>query len=290
MQWITRERPKIDRLACPWLIRRFIDKDAHIHFVPFEEVLIKSKELDAIPFDIPDVEFTHYRDQCTFDYFVKKYQLDEPPILAIADIVRAADLDQYNGVPQAAGLWAITSGLSHNITNDHELLEIGMVLYDALYSWAKFHKNERHTENPKEVLLLEVYRKFLNQKKQEQRVPEWVGELRNLIQDNIDSDLTLSLQEVSKSLEVHPAYLSREFSKYFDNQNFGDYLRKLRIDRAIKLMRETDYNMAEVAYLTGFSDQSHFTRIFKKLWGMSPSAYKKSKIKPEKSKIDPKRK
>ncbi len=78
MKWITRERPRIDRLACPWLIKRFIDKEAEIIYVPFDEVLNKAKELDATPFDIPNVEFTHYGDHCTFDYFIKKYNLQDP--------------------------------------------------------------------------------------------------------------------------------------------------------------------------------------------------------------------
>lgn len=275
MHWITRERPKIDRLACPWLIRKFIDPEAEFHFVPFDEVLSLSNELEGIPYDIPNVEYTHYADKCTFDYFIKRHQITDPAVQTIAKIVRAADTDRYDLAIQASGLWAITSGLSHNIQNDSELLKMGFVLYDALYSWARYHKHEKHTQNPKEDLLLEIYRKYLVEKRSNKK-PGWVSELRDIIQDSIDSDLTLSLKEVSDNLEVHPAYLSREFSKYFDGHNFGDYLRKLRIDRAIKFMSETNYSMSEIAYLTGFSDQSHFTRIFKKHVGMIPSAYKKS--------------
>ncbi|MEO9806431.1 MAG: chromate resistance protein ChrB domain-containing protein [Reichenbachiella sp.] len=281
MKWITREKPKIDRLACPWLISRFIDDEPEFLFVPVDEVIPKAEETGAIPYDVAYVEFTHYSDQCTFDYFVKKYEIEDPAVHEIAKIVRAADTDRYDLASQAAGLWAITAGLSHNYSNDHELLDIGMVIYDALYSWAKYHKDEKHAQNPTEGMLLAVYRKFLSEKSTK-KIPPWVEELKEMIQDKIDTDLTLSLKEVSSSLEVHPAYLSREFSKYFDDLNFGEYLRKLRIERAVKLLEETNYSLTEIAYLTGFSDQSHFTRIFKKQMGTPPSDFRKSMLKSKK--------
>lgn len=281
MKWITREKPKIDRLACPWLISRFIDDEPEFLFVPVDEVIPKAEETGAIPYDVANVEFTHYSDQCTFDYFVKKYKIEDPAVHEIAKIVRAADTDRYDLASQAAGLWAITAGLSHNYSNDHELLDIGMVIYDALYSWAKYHKDEKHAQNPTEGMLLAVYRKFLSEKSTK-KIPPWVEELKEMIQDKIDTDLTLSLKEVSSSLEVHPAYLSREFSKYFDDLNFGEYLRKLRIERAVKLLEETNYSLTEIAYLTGFSDQSHFTRIFKKQMGTPPSDFRKSMLKSKK--------
>src|ERR1700726_3355881 len=137
MKWITRERPKIDRLACPWLIKRFIDKEADFFFTPFSEVIEKAKELNAIPFDIPGVEHTHYDSYCTFDYFVEKYKIKDPAIQTMALIVRGADTDRHDLALQSSELWAISAGLSYNIKNDHELLEKGMLLYDALYSWAK---------------------------------------------------------------------------------------------------------------------------------------------------------
>ena len=137
MKWITRERPKIDRLACPWLIKRFIDEKAEIIYVPFEQVLKESKKLDAVPFDIPDVEFTHYKNECTFDYFIKKYKIKDKAVLALAPIVRGADTDHYELSDQSNGLWAISAGLSYNIQDDRDLLKQGMIIYDALYSWAK---------------------------------------------------------------------------------------------------------------------------------------------------------
>jgi hypothetical protein len=284
MNWITRERPKIDRIACPWLIKKFIDRKAIIYFVPFRQVKAKAKELNAIPFDVPNVEFTHYDDKCTFDYFVEKYKIKDSAVHTIAKIVRAADTDRHNLAAQSSGLWAISAGLSHLIKDDHELLEKGMLIYDALYAWAKELKHERHTQNPIEYLLLDVYKKFLKTKSRSRRVPPWAKELREIIQDQLDTNLSLSLNEISQSLQLHPAYLSREFSKYFDNQSFGDYIRKLRIEKAVGLLEDTKHSLSEIAYLTGFSDQSHFTRIFKKYVGMPPLTYRRSKKSPRKKK------
>jgi hypothetical protein len=145
MKWITRERPKIDRIACPWLIKNFVDKDAEFIFVPRDEVFDKAKELQAIPYDIPGAEYTHEGDFCTFDYIVKKHKLLDPAVLQIARIVRAADTNSFHLAPQAAGLWAISAGLSVNFKDDdHAMLAIGMKIYDALYSWSKFAQEEKH--------------------------------------------------------------------------------------------------------------------------------------------------
>lgn len=274
MKWITRERPKIDRIACPWLIRRFVDKEAEFLYVPFEEVIPKSKDLNAIPFDLPDVEYTHYGDECTFDYIIKKHKLEDAALKVMAVIVRGADTDRHDIASQSSGLWAISAGLSHNVSDDQILLEKGMMIYDALYSWAKHLQNEKHTQNPIENLLLDVYKKFLKHKSG--KVPGWAKELKEIIQDQIDTNLTLSLKELSESLHVHPSYLSREFSKYFDDLSFGDYIRKMRIEKAIVLLSDQKNTLAEIAYLTGFSDQSHFNRIFKKYVGKNPSEYRKS--------------
>src|ERR1051325_7549447 len=146
MKWITREHPKIDRLACPWLIRRFIDQEAEIIYVPFEKVISQSKKMKAIPFDLPDVEYTHYRDECTFDYFLKKHKLNDPALQTLALIVRGADTERHDIATQSSGLWAISAGLSHNSVSDDQMLEKGMIIYDALYSWAKYHKNEKHKQ------------------------------------------------------------------------------------------------------------------------------------------------
>jgi hypothetical protein len=281
MKWITRERPKIDRIASPWLIKTFVDKEAEFIYVPFSEVLDKAKELDAIPFDIPNVEFTHYEEQSTFDYIVKKYEIKDPAILIIADIVRGADTDRHDIAKESAGLWAISAGLSYNITDDYKLLESGMVIYDALYSWATHLYKQNHLQNsPFEKMLHEVYHKFLKDKKAtKKKAPAWVKDLKAMIQDQIDTQFTFDLKKISNDLELNPSYLSREFSKYIEDINFGDYVRKLRIEKAITLIQNSTYTLTEIGYMTGFSDQSHFTRIFKHCTGKNPSSYRKNSIK-----------
>jgi len=273
MKWITRERPKIDRIACPWLIKRFVDKDAEFIYVPFDEVKVKANALGAIPFDIPDVEYTHYKDECTFDYIIKKHKLTDPALHDLAPIIRGADTDRHDLASQASGLWAISAGLAYNTKDDQELLEKGMLIYDALYSWAKHLQKERHTQNPVEHLLIEVFEKYIKQKSSK-KPPSWAIEIKELIQDHIHTNITL--KELSQDLDINPAYMSREFSKHFDNLSFGEYIRKQRIEKAIEYLHNSTYSLTKIAYLTGFSDQSHFTRIFKKHTGKNPSAYRKS--------------
>jgi AraC-like DNA-binding protein len=282
MKWITRERPKIDRIATPWLIKRFIDEHAEIIYVPARDVMAKAHELDAIPFDVPDVAFSHHHDVCTFDAVIQKYELKDPALQAMAPIIRGADTDAHHLATQASGLWAISAGLAYNIKDDQELLKAGMVIYDALYTWARLLQKEKHTQNPVDNVLLDVYNCFLKEDKKNIKVPVWAKELKELIQDQMDINLNLSLKDLSGELNVHPAYLSREFSKYFDNLSFGDYVRKMRIDKAINLLETTNHSLSEIAYLTGFSDQSHFTRIFKKQTGQNPSSYRKNLQKSKK--------
>src|SRR5689334_1812449 len=164
MKWITRERPKIDRIACPWLIKRFVDKDAEFIYVPSDKVVELSKEYNAIPFDVANVEYTHYADECTFDYIVRKHKIKDTAIETLSVIVRGADTDRHDIASQASGLWAISAGIAHNIKDDHELLAQGMIIYDGLYTWAKLLQHEKHTQNPFENLLLDVYKKFLKEK------------------------------------------------------------------------------------------------------------------------------
>lgn len=273
MKWITRERPKIDRIACPWLIKNFVDKEAEFFFVASDKVQQQAKKLGATPFDIPEVEFSHHDDKCTFDYIIEKYKLTDPALKIIAIIVRGADTDRHDIAPQAAGLWAISAGLSYNEPDDHELLKKGMVIYDALYSWAKYLYKEKHTQNPVDHVFIDVYNKYLKKRSANKKTPDWVKDLKGIIQDQIDANLNLA--ELSKSLSINPSYLSRQFSKYFDNLSFGDYIRKTRIEKAIKLIEENKYSLTEIAYLTGFSDQSHFTRVFKQQTGKNPSGYRK---------------
>lgn len=148
MKWITRERPKIDRVACPWVIARFIDDAPEFIFAPARDVQHLAKERDAVPFDIEGVELSHEGPLCTFDALLAKYHLTDPALAEIALIVRGADTARLDLAPQAAGLLAISLGLSHNFADDHEQLRHGFVLYDALYSWCKYVRNETHTWNP----------------------------------------------------------------------------------------------------------------------------------------------
>jgi rhodanese-related sulfurtransferase len=147
-RWVTRERPKIDRIACPWLVKRFIDPDAEFLYVPTPEVKKAAAEREAVPYDIPDVEFSHDGDLCSFDAFIKRFRLRDPALDALALIVRGADTGHPELAPQAAGLLAVSLGLSLIYENDLEMLERGMTVYDALYAWCKRGKAETHTWNP----------------------------------------------------------------------------------------------------------------------------------------------
>ena len=149
MKWITRERPKIDRIACPWLIARFIDKNPEFLFVPKDKVPEEAKRQNAIPFDVPDVELTHVGEECSFDTFLHKYKLTDPALKDLAVIVRGADTDRLDLAPQCAGLLAVSLGLSRNFQDDHEMLKYGMVVYDALYSWCREGRGEKHDWKPK---------------------------------------------------------------------------------------------------------------------------------------------
>jgi hypothetical protein len=147
MKWVTRERPKIDRIACPWLITRFIDAEPEFLFVAPAQVAAVAAERGAIPYDVPDVELSHVGALCSFDAFLKKYCLDDAALAELAVIVRGADTARPELAPQAAGLLAISLGLSH-LHHDHEMLRHGLVIYDALYAWCRHVRGETHAWNP----------------------------------------------------------------------------------------------------------------------------------------------
>ncbi|GAB4178301.1 MAG: chromate resistance protein [Thalassobaculales bacterium] len=144
-RWVTRERPKIDRLACPWLIRRFIDPFAVIDYRPPREVATAP----GTPFDIPDVTFSHRGQECSFDAFVADFGLSHPALDRLAAIIRGADTERHGLTPQSAGLFAISLGLGRLYTDDRELLEQGMILYDALYAWCRDLTGETHAWPPR---------------------------------------------------------------------------------------------------------------------------------------------
>lgn len=151
MKWITRERPKIDRIACPWLISRFIDTEAEFLYVPAFDVLRIAAETRATPYDIPSVEMTHIGNLCSFDAFMNKHSLSEPALQQLATIVRGADTSRLDLAPQSAGLYAVSLGLSELFKDDHEMLRHGMVMYDALYTWCKSCQAETHNWPPQVV-------------------------------------------------------------------------------------------------------------------------------------------
>jgi len=148
MKWITRERPKIDRIACPWLIARFIDEDPEFLYVPPGDVLKVAEQSGAIPYDIPGVKFSHVGEKCSFDAFLAEYRLEDPALHRLAEIVRGADTSRLDLTPQSPGLFAISLGLGAVFQDDHEMLRHGMVMYDALYAWCKSLRGETHTWPP----------------------------------------------------------------------------------------------------------------------------------------------
>jgi rhodanese-related sulfurtransferase len=144
-RWVTRERPKIDRLACPWLIRRFIDPEALFFYVPAHRVRSDAQPLGAEPYDITDVRFSHRGPRCSFDAFLDEFDLHDSVLDMVADIVRAADTAQLDQSREAPGLLAISLGLSANFADDILLLEQAMPVYDALYAWCKTAHDETHS-------------------------------------------------------------------------------------------------------------------------------------------------
>src|SRR5262249_14770699 len=147
--WVTRERPKIDRVACPWLIRRFIDPEAAFIYVPTERVFDTAKLTGATAYDIPGAQpFSHDGELCSFDLFLRIYAIEDPALAALAVIVRGADTSRPDLAPQAPGLLALSLGLSVNFADDHAMLEAGMLMYDACYAWCRSAQGQTHDWNP----------------------------------------------------------------------------------------------------------------------------------------------
>jgi hypothetical protein len=137
MKWVTREKARVDRIACPWLITRFIDKDPTFLFVPARDVLAVAKKEDAIPYDVPDVELGHHGDQCSFDAFVDKYKLTDPALRELALIVRGADTDARGLTPESAGLYAVATGFQAIAQDDFDNMKTQFPVYDALYDYCR---------------------------------------------------------------------------------------------------------------------------------------------------------
>ncbi|MEM9552482.1 MAG: sulfurtransferase/chromate resistance protein [Pseudomonadota bacterium] len=142
--WVTRHRPKIDRIACPWLIRRFVDPKARFLFVAPSEVISVAERFGATPFDVEDTFWGHRQDACTFDTMLDEFQLHSDGLGRLARVVRGADTNRHDLAPEAAGLLAVSVGLSRQYRDDHDQLRAGMALYDALYRWARDGFDELH--------------------------------------------------------------------------------------------------------------------------------------------------
>lgn len=142
--WVTRHRPKIDRMACPWLIRRFVDPRAQFYFVSPDEVLSVAEKFDATPFDVEDVFWSHRGEYCTFDTMLEEFRLETDALKRLAIIVRGADTNRHDIAPEAAGLLAASLGLSRMYRDDLEQIEAGMLIYDAFYRWARDASDETH--------------------------------------------------------------------------------------------------------------------------------------------------
>jgi hypothetical protein len=144
MKWVTRARPKIDRIACPWLIARFIDPAAEFLYVPAGDVMKVAEETGATPYDIPGAEYGHVGELCSFDAFLRLHGLTDPALQQLAVIVRGADTGRLDLAPQCAGLLAQSLGLSALYADDHAMLQQGMVMYDAYYAWLRHAQGESH--------------------------------------------------------------------------------------------------------------------------------------------------
>jgi hypothetical protein len=137
MKWITRERARVDRIACPWLISRFIDRDPTFLFVPAGEVRAAAEREGAIPYDVPGVELGHHGDRCSFDAFLARYALDDPALRRLAVIVRGADTDARQLAPESAGLYALATGFQAIAADDHDNMAKQFPAYDALYAYCR---------------------------------------------------------------------------------------------------------------------------------------------------------
>ena len=137
MKWVTRARPKVDRVACPWLIRKFVDPDAEFLYVAAEQVAVVAKRDGAIPYDVPGAELGHHGAECSFDAIIRKYELKDAALLRLAKIVRGADTDAKDLTPESRGLEAIADGFRRVYQDDHALLAAEMPVYDALYAYCR---------------------------------------------------------------------------------------------------------------------------------------------------------
>ena len=164
MKWVTRHYVHVDRTACPWLIKRFVDPDAEFIFVPAEKIEEIVKKEKAIPYDAPNVELTHQGERCSFDAIIEKYKISDPAVLELAKIVRAADTDKMETVPEAAGLEAIMTGIGMVAKDDHEAIEKARPVYEALYTNSRLRLIRDEYKDELEKMDRSKRREFLKRK------------------------------------------------------------------------------------------------------------------------------
>ena len=164
MKWVTRHYVHVDRTACPWLIKRFVDPDAEFIFVPVEKIEEIVKKEKAIPYDAPNVELTHQGERCSFDAIIEKYKISDPAVLELAKIVRAADTDKMETVPEAAGLEAIMTGIGMVAKDDHEAIEKARPVYEALYTNSRLKLIRDEYKDELEKMDRSKRREFLKRK------------------------------------------------------------------------------------------------------------------------------
>lgn len=272
MKWITLQRPEMETIACSWLILRFIDPDAEIVYVEPELLTATLAERDVIPFNIKGSSYyTRHPGECLFDVFMQKHRLTDPALEEVANVVRGAATGHFHLTPQSSGLRAIAAGLAHKEHNGKTLLQQSLLIYDALYNWAG------HVRKPllpdAESKLMEVFHRFITQKYADRaKKPEWVREIAAFVQDDIDTNLSLKLAGLAERLRVDAGSLTQ----HPDHHAFGEEIRRLRMEKAMQLMEEDIYSLSEIAYMTGFSDQGHFSRIFGKHYGKTPTGHLKT--------------
>jgi hypothetical protein len=164
MKWLTRQYVHVDRTACPWLIKKFIDPKAEFIFVPIEKIDEVMKKEKAIPYDAPNIELTHHGEKCSFDAIVEKYKISDPAVLELAKIVRAADTDKMEMAPEAAGLEAIMTGIGITAKDDHEAIEKARPIYEALYTNTKLKLIREKHKDELEKMDRNKRREFLRKK------------------------------------------------------------------------------------------------------------------------------
>lgn len=278
MKWVTCEHPTLDRIACIWLIQKLIDPEADITYLPEPRVIFFARAEKAIPWGLRGTDyFTYGVHTCLFDIFLRRHPLSDPALAVMSPVIRSLTPLRNEPCPQAAGFRAIAEGLARNIPPGEELTRQGIIFYDALYSWASQLPGITKPPAYSEHVLMEIFHRFITQRYADgMPKPEWMQALTALVQDQVDTNICLSLPDLARKLDANPYYLNDEFSNDIEDMSFGEYMRKKRMERAVNLMEQEKYSLSEIAYMTGFSDMGHFSRLFNYHYGKTPTGHLKT--------------